>query len=298
MGIKNGSSYILRHYRGELSLGVSYWVNNVLLNIAFFNAASFIMGNLDFTNNPVLPSLLVVFIFIFSFFLTPWALIGLWRSAKNHILRYDKHFWPNVVRFLVFIGWIQFFFIAIETSIPQIVEFSRIAIGKSTVPEYNISIHNNGRELKLSGGIRFGLTNEIEKYFIKYPNIRVLHLNSMGGRIAESHKLHDFIAGKNLVTYSSLGCYSACVNVFLAGKYRILRENAYLGFHQPGFTGISNIYLSDVIEQEKNFYLEKNIKSDFVEKIFSFPTNKIWKPSHNVLLEAGVIHKRVKGLDL
>ena len=122
MGIKNDSSYILRHYRGELSLGVSYWVNNVLVNIVFFNAASLIMGILDFTNDPVPPSLLVIGIFIFSFFLTPWALIGLWRSSKNHIIKYNKHFWPNVARFLVIAGWIEFFFVAIETSIPQIVD--------------------------------------------------------------------------------------------------------------------------------------------------------------------------------
>lgn len=288
-------SYFVKHWRGELSLGVSYWINNVLISTIIIGIITMTVEYIDFTNNPVMPSILIILMWVTIILLTPWILVGLWKSASNHISQYNKYFWPIIVKILAIIGWVQFVVISYQAGIPQIIEFSKIVLGKDSIPKYNISILNDGKELEISGGIRFGLTNEIEKYFIKYPNIKVLHLNSIGGRISESHKLYNFLKDKKLTTYTSLGCSSACVNVFLAGEYRFVSKNAYLGFHQPGFAGMSESDLYDTIRKEKNFYLDKNINADFVNKIFSTPNDDIWQPSHFELLNAGMIDKVVDG---
>lgn len=288
-------SYIKKHWYGKLSLEMSYWVNNVLFNIIFTILITVINNKIDFTNNPILPSILMIVIWLLLLVSTPWILIGLWRSAENHIKKYNKSFWAGVVKLLVIVGWIQFSIIFIKSGIPQIIEFTKIAINNDTTPKYTLKILNNGKELEISGGIRFGLTNDVREYFIKYPKIKVLHLNSNGGRISESHKLSKFLKNKNITTYSSTGCYSACTNIFMSGKYRFINKNAYLGFHQPSFAGLSESDLWEEIEKERRFYLNNGVKKDFVDKAFTTPHNDMWKPSHFELLQAGIISKVVDG---
>jgi len=289
-------SYFIKHWQGKLSLGVSYWINYVLLSIIFTTlvAITYEILNFDFTNNPIFPSVFIVFIWLFVLvFLTPWILIGLWRSAENHIKRNNRFFWARVVQILVVIGWAQSIAQFINIGIPQIIELSKIALNKDGIPEYKIRILNNGDELEISGGIKFGLTKEVKKYFLKYPDIKVIHLNSSGGRIAEAIKLSNFLESKDITTYSSRGCYSTCVDIFMSGKYRFIHKNAKLGFHQPFFPGASSSDLNKEIEKSKYFYISKGIKNDFVEKAFSIPHDDLWKPSHFELKQAGVIHKVV-----
>ncbi len=296
--IKNKKiSYFKKHWYGQLTLGISYWINNVLLYIIFTFLIIFFAKNMDFTNDFVLPSIFMVIIWIVVSVLIPWSLIGLWRSTKNHIDKYNITFSANIVRIFVVLGWIQAISLFINTGVPQIIEFSKIAFSKDDIPTYNIRILNNGKELEISNGIEFGLTNEIKKYFDKYPNIKVLHLNSMGGRIAEAQKLSNFLKDKNIITYTSRGCYSACIDIFMAGKYRFINENADLGFHQPAFAGMTKNNLIEAIYQQKQYYLSKGVEKAFIEKAFSTPYNDIWKPSHFELKQAGIIDKVVDGND-
>jgi len=56
------ANYFIRHWRGELSLGVSYWINGVLLTIPFLVAIAFAIS-IDLTEYPE----------AFA-----WSIIGLW----------------------------------------------------------------------------------------------------------------------------------------------------------------------------------------------------------------------------
>lgn len=289
------SSYFLKHWQGRLSLAVSYWVNNILLNIILLGLITIISHAVNFTNNPVFPSIFMILIWLFVFVSTPWVLIGLWRSAENHIKIYNKFFWARAVQILVVIGWVQSIAIFISQGFPQVVEFSKIALNKDSIPDYKITILNNGKELEISGGIKFGLTNKINEYFSKYPNIKVMHLNSLGGRVLEAQKLSKFLDNKNITTYSSTGCYSACVDIFMAGKYRVLNQKAKLGFHEPFFPGLTSADMYQEIEQQKNLYSNKGVDNNFIEKAFSTPHDDLWKPSSYELKQSGVIHKVVDG---
>src|SRR5439155_11997846 len=108
---------------------------------------------------------------------------------------------------------------------------------------YTLRLLRQNTELEVSGGIGFGLTDEVKRYLDAYPGIQVIHLNSIGGRIVEAHKLRDLIASRKLTTYSSEGCLSACATAFLGGVVRVLHEDARLGFHQPSFPGVKVLRL-------------------------------------------------------
>lgn len=287
-------SYFRKHWQGKLSLAISYWVNNILLTSILVVLITIIIETLNFTDNPTFSATLIILMWLSVLLLTPWILIGLWRSAANHIKKYNKFFWARVVQILVVVGWIQSLTIIVNQAIPQIVEFSKIVL-QNDFPNYKIKILNNGNELEIYGGIKFGLTNEIKKYFLQYPNIKVIHLNSLGGRITEAKKISKFLENKYITTYSSRGCYSACVDIFMSGEYRVINQNAQLGFHQPSFPGVTQADMYQEIEKQKTFYRKKGVKDNFIKKAFSTPPEDLWKPSNFELKQAGVIHEIVDG---
>ena len=65
-----------------------------------------------------------------------------------------------------------------------------------------------------------------------FPGVRVVHLDSPGGRVGEGKKLHALIRAHKLDTYVETSCQSACTLAFTAGRERILLKGATLGFHR------------------------------------------------------------------
>jgi hypothetical protein len=68
-------NYIFRHWRGELSLPLSYWVNGVGLGLVAAFAAEVVILYM----NPTLSELIALRAAYLSFF--GWAWTGIWRSA-------------------------------------------------------------------------------------------------------------------------------------------------------------------------------------------------------------------------
>lgn len=48
---------------------------------------------------------------------------------------------------------------------------------------------NQGTEVELLGGFEFGTSNNLAQVLVDNPSVKIIHLNSMGGRIAEAKKL-------------------------------------------------------------------------------------------------------------
>ena len=74
----------------------------------------------------------------------------------------------------------------------------------------------------------------------------VLRLNSPGGRGDIMIELMEVIKAAELKTVvrEGDGCYSACANMWLAGKERFTVGEYTLGFHMPSFTAESAVQIS------------------------------------------------------
>src|SRR5205814_3840906 len=118
----------------------------------------------------------------------------------------------------VVIGALQSVFVLATIGVPQVNELIQIALRTGPGDRYTLRLLRQNTELEVSGGIGFGLTDEVKRSLDAYPGIQVIHLNSIGGRIAEAQKLRDLIASRKLVTYSSQGGLSACFTAFLGGE--------------------------------------------------------------------------------
>jgi hypothetical protein len=98
-------SFVTRHWRGDLSVGRSYWINGVLIGILVFALSSGVVAGLSVgvTDRTVLVAALLVLIIV-TFAITLWQFVGIWRSAGRHVGRGGKRTWAILARIAVVVG--------------------------------------------------------------------------------------------------------------------------------------------------------------------------------------------------
>jgi hypothetical protein len=283
-------AYFFRHWKGELDLAVSYWINIFILSIAIRFGLIAFASYIDQAQQNIRLLFFVYFLSFasFIFIVYPWQIIGTWRSANSHIQRTKKYFWAVVTKIAIVLGMIGTFS-ELPNYFPQLKEYWKIAFEIDKFSRKEFSLLQNGEELVISGGISFGLTEEVREIFKNNPDIKIIRLNSFGGRVKEARFLRDFISEKKLITYSSRGCLSACTIPFLAGRERILNKKAKLGFHQYSFPGFTEEQFKEAYLKEKKFMTSIGVDKKFSEKAFTTPANDMWYPSHIELISANVV---------
>ena len=242
-------NFIAMHWRGEFSLGLSYWGISFLGGIvaaalvALLPSALSIMFNTDRIYDPQQLFWALFLSWSVLAFITLWQLVGVWRSATRHFDRRMKQGkstgWATAAKFAVAIGFLSSIGQFISTGAPQISETYNMAyLGDPDIPEYALRIMRNGTEIELTGGFKFGLADDFAKALKTSPQIRVVHLNSLGGRTGEAEKLYLLIRKNGLITYVSSRCASVCTLAYSARRERWIDRNGRLGFHGLAFPGM------------------------------------------------------------
>ncbi len=193
---------------------------------------------------------------------------------------------------MVCLGVLQLIGLLVRTAIPQIAEATSIAfMDDPGIPAYSIRVMNNGSEAEIAGGIKFGLSSDFEKVLNASRGVRLVHLDSVGGRIGEGQKLNELIKSRGLDTYVDLKCLSACTLAFVAGRQRILKRGAKLGFHRASFAGEDQVDGS----LERSIYAAAGVSDTFVERAMTTKNAEMWQPSDTDLVSAGVITRGFDG---
>jgi hypothetical protein len=295
-GSRNRLNVISMHWHGRYPLWISYWVINVIGSIAAVVIAALIAAAL--TPKSGYDPLAVFFTITSTWFcivtITIWQIVGVWRSANNYIVRRSsigrKAPWAGVAKIAVVLGVIQLVRTLASSGLPELSEATRIAfMGDPDIPEYSFRIMRNGTEVEITGGFKYGLTDEFSKLLKASRQISVVHLTSFGGRIGEAEKLYRLIRAKQLATYVPTECLSACTIAFAGGKERYIARNATVGFHAPAFPGTSDEVLRASVAEQTEIYIASGFSADFVSKALRTPSSEMWKPSASELLAAGVI---------
>jgi ATP-dependent protease ClpP protease subunit len=279
-------SYVLRHWRGELSLPVSYWVNFVLLGLVGFGigfAASDVAADL---RDPRLLLALGVALIVFGLTLPVWQIVGVWRSAGHHRARGGRGFWAIVARVLMVLGVLRLLGVVGTEVVPQLPVFSAIALGDRGMT-HELRLLDDGGELLFAGQIGFGLSGEITALLDAHPEVKRIRLSSVGGRVLEARRLHDVIRSRGLDTAATGLCASACTIAFMGGTQRLIAPAARLGFHQgnvPGGTAIDRALQN---RRDKRLLLEDGVDAAFVERAYATPNAEVWYPTPEELLRAG-----------
>lgn len=293
-------SYIQRHWRGELSLAKSFWVNCVLLDIIMGVTEDVITTSFD-TNGIILLRIKTAIFLTKLLMIYPWQVVGLWRACIAYIKKYNRRFWAHTVQALILLSFV----ITIPSFVwwfPATRQAFHYAFLMDTADYYILKIEHEGSILSFDGEIILGVSNEFERMLKNNPQIEGVILTTPGGISEEGFRLAEVISRYKLNTYVTRDCLSAGTLGFIAGKQRYVTKLAILGFHQSDFRGDEKVLwgnvpewlftekYKEIAENKKILFLSQGVKEEFIEHMNSVSHEDIWYPSHKELLEAGVIH--------
>jgi hypothetical protein len=290
-------NYFARHWKGELSLPVSYWVNGFLGNAV---AAVIILSLSQYLNfktefRPEIALAVVTTIWTTVLLVAVWQIVGVWRSATNYSKKNIRSYWGGVAKFMACLAVLRIAYQFATAAIPQITEFAKIYNGDDEVGKYEFRVLNSGQELEFAGGITFGAAKAFERFSDALPSLRTVRLTSIGGRIFEAQLIAAQIKKRDLNTYAPNYCISACTIIFLNGRERFMNPGSRIGFHQPDFPGVSNLERRELIATERARLTSLGVSPAFADKVISTPPSQVWYPTTAELLAE---HVATKVLDL
>jgi len=230
-------NFVVRFWRGELPLGISYWVFGLLLSLLFTALLRAIATLLRPDQlAPVglfwsLGAILAAFALV-----RLWQAVGILRSAAHHAaacrLAGRSTFWARTAQVTI----VLFALASVREfagTAPLLADLYQLAfLDDSDVDDYRVRLVSD-TEIEIVGGFRNGLAAEFEEAIRLSPSVRTVHLHSGGGRIAEAGRVARVIETNGLDTYVRRSCSSACVIAFAAGRERWLDPLGRLGFHAP-----------------------------------------------------------------
>ncbi|HTR85156.1 MAG TPA: hypothetical protein VMI56_11815 [Reyranella sp.] len=281
--------FIGRFWHGELPLAVSFWLVGlgVLLSVAALLAGLVLfMRRQDFNPYQVMTALATIWgggaltLLLLS--------VGIWRSASRH--RFERRTakrwtgWATTAQATMALLALALAGGFARYGAADVYEGWRMAFqGDPDIPPYSIRLMRDGREAEIIGGFKFGLAKSAERLFASAPDLKVVHLNSGGGRLGEAIALARLIRARGLSTYTSASCASACTIAFMAGRERLLLSGAKLGFHRA-FFGASEY--GDAMGQ---LLSEGGATPAFVALAMTHPATTIWYPTEPELQAGKVI---------
>ncbi|WP_448042377.1 hypothetical protein [Bradyrhizobium liaoningense] len=287
---------LAKHWRGDFSLGFSYWIVGIGSNLLVAVVVGLVGVFSRETYNPTGIFLFYVLLWSFIASLCIWQFVGIWRSAQRRKAERaamgKRAVWAWAAQIMVCVGAVRTVVVVVKIAIPQIAEATSIVfMDDPRIPSYSIRLLNNGSEIEISGGIKFGLSTDFENILNASPGVRTVHMDSIGGRIGEGVKLSSIIRSRGLDTYVEVNCMSACTLAFVAGRQRVIKKDAQLGFHRAAFGG------SDSVDDsaERSIYRAAGISGPFIERALHTRNEDMWIPSVAELLSAGVVTRVSSG---
>jgi hypothetical protein len=284
------NNYFARHWRGELSLPKSYWVNGIVFGLIVGLAVASIGYGVNSRGEaqPVVWLATLIGTWVIVALFTMWQAVGVWRSATNYKTG-GKHFWGGLAKTVTVLGVLNLAYNCLFVGTAQLAGIYEIIAGDARVGPHQFKVLANGQMLEFSGGITFGVANELSGFLQAMGNVRTVKLNSMGGRILEAQRMSDLIRARGLTTFVAQDCMSACTIVFLGGKERVVLPTARIGFHQPAFRGMTASSRRAAIATEEARLQRFGLSKAFADKANVATPSGMWFPDKDELVREKVV---------
>lgn len=286
---KGPLAFFRRHSNGDYSLGRSYWVNTFLVSL-FAPAVGLMLGPWLERNFPArYGSVAVLVLTVVGVVAWFWAVAGTWASANKHVSRGGKAGWAMAAKVMITLAILRTVAEVVHIA-PGLREHFEIATGAQPGPGTRLEVVDGGRSIVLSGGINDGSAEQLSKALEIVPSVTTVVLDSDGGWLREGQMLAAVIARRGLNTYVEGRCASACTLAFLAGRERAAAPSAQIGFHASRRVGSTETVPSPGdTAQLAGLYRLAGLPDSFVREALNTPSDRIWYPSHEVMLAAGVL---------
>jgi ATP-dependent protease ClpP protease subunit len=275
------AGYLVRHWRGDLSLGVSYWVNCLVVSVA---------AQIGVYLSVWLSIPIVLVMFLSFVVLTCWQVVGTWRSAQKHA----GHGGTPAVALLakvVMVIWVLAAANSLATKwVPLGTDIWEGIRFEKAMPACQVRTLPGGKAVEIAGGLPPGSAAKLAEVLKATPQATVVYVNSIGGLVVEGQKAGQMIREQGLSTYTE-GCASAATLIFISGKERTIKEGAKIGFHAPKGYGMwaHEKTIDDSMTRET--MTEAGVSQDFINRVMATPTEKLWFPTVDEMRRANVITK-------
>jgi hypothetical protein len=285
--------YLRLHWRGELPLAAAVIVSAGLIWGAV-QLVSFGLREISLVDHPhVAAALLLVQVVLLLPGVVWWG-TGVMRSAARHVSRggsasiailtgtvglgaffWAAAFWWQSARYLLPDVWATLSGDAVPASVQV-----QPASGRSAA------------HLLVSGPLEFGTTRAVRAALDANPAVRLVQLESRGGRVAEGLALGRLILERNKDTLVTGECSSACVTAFAGGARRSLGPAAKVGLHSAGGVGVSAANIAAANGRSDRFIANRGVDMSLLEHGASVANDNIWFPAATVLFGAGLATDR------
>ncbi|CUA85042.1 Clp protease [Pseudidiomarina woesei] len=289
------SKLIKKHWQGDYSLGKAYWLIGVGLTCCL-SLAAFALNSLlnQFAVAQSVYSALVICLYSFTAVFTIWQLVGIWRSAKYHTSNGGRQGWATAAQVMVIVAALRAVFDFNQFGLPMMQTNVGLMNASELTNQIELRVLNQGTEIELIGPLPYGTTESVQAILQRFPSVRVIHLNSPGGRISEGVKLYDLIQEYQLDTYVPSECSSACTIAFMGGQQRYLSKRGILGFHSASLHQLDGADVQQINDDFKRIYRQHGVSESFIRQSVRVDGANIWYPGPLELIEARVVNELVQ----
>lgn len=154
-----------------------------------------------------------------------------------------------------------------------------------------VALLPDGRTVIFRGHITYGATKELLRLVKENPGVMEVHLTSGGGYVQPALIVANALQLRGVTTFVPKECTSACTLLFLGGAERYIAPGAKLGFHRAwrNRDKPNDPDTHPTNETIRQRMLERGVTAAFAGRVVTTPADRLWYPSPEEMLAAGVI---------
>ena len=285
---RRGGGFIGAHWRGELPLVRSLGLHAIAVGGLAGLAATALSVLVDVTDGSVqIAALLALLAWPAVLAVQAWGLVGAWRSAGPQGQLQSP--WLGVAaRALVVLIGITVVALAAWRDVPRAPTLARLALGSDPQGQAAVSVSEDGHRLELRGWLAPGDAARVQQAMAAAPALRVLEIDSSGGRFQEALQLAGALRGQGWTVRVRGSCRDACTVVLMAGTVRQLLPDARWGLAQPVAVSSNPLFKPLVRQRLTALYTAAGVPPALVKTGLAVPHDFQWHAAWNELAAAGV----------
>lgn len=291
--------HIAAHWRGELPLPLSFWIHGALIGLLCSLAAGALLTRIDITDAPLRwPALAALFGWPLLLAIQAWGFVGAWRSAGAANRDGRSAVWVHGCRLAVAAGAAGALLSTGLHFLPRVPEFIRIVLGTDPRGQVMATRSADGHRLRLKGWLGIGDGARVRQLIAGAPQVRLLELDSPGGRFDEALALADALRGQGWTIRVRGTCRDACTLVFMAGQVRQLLPGAEWSVHRPPAAVFNPLFTQIAKRELAARYRQAGLPDSLVKMSLAMPPAHRWTSTWGELAAAGIVSTPPYPLDI
>ncbi|CAN5758257.1 hypothetical protein BH11PSE8_BH11PSE8_07650 [soil metagenome] len=281
---------LVAHWRGELPLPLSFWLNWAALTTLIGTALGLetirvdVLGqDLRWGGLAVLigwPAMLVVAI---------WGAVGAWRSASARRALAAAPLWPWAAQAGTGLGMAFIVASTVANFLPEAAGYAQLARGTDPLGQSTVTLSRDGRRLHLEGYVGRGDADRVEALLRNAPEVTLVEIASPGGRLAEATRIAQGLRARPRHIRVTGACDNACAVILMAGQRRQWAPGAQIGFHRVPLASFNPAIKLLADRQQHDAYVQAGLPEAVVARMAKTSATSAWHPDASDLVAHGLL---------